>query len=196
MGKSDRQCMLEYILLTASVDESFNRLVAEVAQGRVKEMAPSKVMPGSGLEPPVSVPQKPDDRSYIEGLRADEREIFEIYRDILENEDEAGLVALVKEGRLKPDARDKEGQTPLHVAVEASFSAQTIVTLVNLGCDINARSADGTTPLHAAMLTENEELFEKLAKLGANPDLSDEEGVTVRQQCARKHPQFESYLSD
>jgi hypothetical protein len=183
--------MLEYILLTASVDEMFNKLVFEVAQGRVKEFAPSKVMPGSGLEPPVSVPQKPDDKPYIDGLRADEREIFEMYREILENGDEAGLVALVRNGQLKTDARDKEGQTPLHIAVEAGFSAQTIVTLASLGCDLDAKSSDGTTPLHAALFTENSELFEQLAKLGADPDVEDDEGVTVRQECKSKYAQFD-----
>jgi acyl-CoA-binding protein len=56
-GKSDKWCMLEYIVLTASVDETFDKLVKEVASGKVKEVsAQSRVAPGSGLEPPVSVP--------------------------------------------------------------------------------------------------------------------------------------------
>ncbi|MFN9899441.1 MAG: hypothetical protein ACK55Z_11755, partial [bacterium] len=41
------------------------------------------------------------------------------------------------------------------MAVEAGFSSQTVVTLVNFGCDLNAQTADGTTPLHAAMYTKN-----------------------------------------
>lgn len=44
-------------MLTASVDETFDKLVKEVASGKVKEVsAQSRVAPGSGLEPPVSVP--------------------------------------------------------------------------------------------------------------------------------------------
>ena len=68
--------MLEYILLTASVDESFNKTLSEVIAGKLKEFAPSKIIPGSGLEPPVSVPQKPDNKAYIDGLCEDEKEIF------------------------------------------------------------------------------------------------------------------------
>ena len=147
--------MLEYIILTASVDESFNKLLNEVIAGKVKEFAPAKIIPWSGLEPPVSVPQKPDNKAYIDGLRDDEKEIFNIYQDIIENKNEVGLVQLVKNGVVKPDACDKEGQTPLDIAVEAGFSAQTIVTLVNFGCDLNAQTSDGSTPLHAAMYNEN-----------------------------------------
>ena len=84
--------MLEYIILTASVDESFNKLLNEVIAGKVKEFAPAKIIPGSGLEPPVSVPQKPDNKAYIDGLRDDEKEIFNIYQDIIENKNEVGLV--------------------------------------------------------------------------------------------------------
>jgi ankyrin repeat protein len=66
------------------------------------------------------------------------------------------------------------------VAVEAGFSPQTISDLIKLGCDINTRNVDGTTPLHAALLNENEEVFKQLAGLGADPDIKDESGDSVR----------------
>lgn len=83
--------MLEYIILTASVDEAFNNLLNEVIAGKVKELAPAKIIPGSGLEPPVSVPKKPDNKAYIDALNSDEKKIFNLYQDIIDNKKEVGL---------------------------------------------------------------------------------------------------------
>ena len=188
--------MLEYIILTASVDEEFDRLVQDVKSGKVKEISAStRVIPGSGLEPPVSMPQKPDNREYIEALSTDQKSIFCFYESVIENSEASELVNAVKNGKIKPSSTDKEGQTPLHIAVEAGFSGQTITDLVNLGCDINAQTVDGTTPLHAAMLNENEEMFKQLADLGANPDIEDESGDTVREQCNKRYTKFRKYLN-
>jgi len=70
-GKSDRQCMLEYILLTASLDDGFDKLVKHVAAGDTKELQEvvnTRAIPGSGLEPPCSLPQKPDNTEYLRSL--------------------------------------------------------------------------------------------------------------------------------
>ena len=48
---------------------------------------------------------------------------------------------------------------------------------------MNAQDNYGTTPLHAALFSENEELFEKLASLGARTDIPDEDGKTVKELC-------------
>ena len=77
------------------------------------------------------------------------------------------LVKLIKNGNIKPFSVDKEGQTPLHIAVDYDFSVETIDDLVKLGCDVNFQNTDGTTPLHSAMYNENTEIFKKLIALGA-----------------------------
>ena len=47
------------------------------------------------------------------------------------------------------DARDKNGQTPLHVAAE-HYGGEKIKELIAAGADVNARDKNGETPLHAA----------------------------------------------
>ena len=64
-------------------------------------------MQGSGLDPPVSVPQKPDDTEYLASLKTDEKELFDKYKDIMEKADEDKLVEYVKSGEIKPDQKDK-----------------------------------------------------------------------------------------
>lgn len=102
----------------------------------------------------------------------------------------------VRSGKIKASSTDKEGQTPLHVAVEAGFSCQVVIDLINLGCEVDAQTVDGTTALHAAMFNENEQLFIQLLSLGASADLKDESGDTVRQQCTRRFAKFGKHLSN
>ena len=75
-------------MLTSSVDADFKVFVEKVKAGKVKEIA-TKSVPGSGLEPPVSTPIKPDNTDYIQALSRDEKTIFDLYVNISEDEDEA-----------------------------------------------------------------------------------------------------------
>lgn len=62
---------------------------------------------------------------------------------------------------------------------------------------MNAQDNYGTTPLHAALFSENEELFEKLASLGARTDIPDEDGKTVRELCKLKaYSKMNEFLDD
>ena len=82
----------------------------------------------------------------------------------------------------------------MHIAVENEFSVETIDKLIKLGCNLNAKNVDGITPLHSAMYSENAPVFEKLVALGANPDVADKQGETVRDQCKLRYKQLLTLL--
>jgi len=66
------------------------------------------------------------------------------------------------------------------IALDNSFSLMTISSLIDLGCDVNAKDSDGNTPLHSSVYCENESAFKELLSKGANADIKDNEGQTVR----------------
>ena len=109
-------------------------------------------------------------------LTFSEKEIFKLYEEITDNKDEKKLIDLLKTGQLKPSQVSKEGQTPLMIAVDNSFSLGTISELIDLGCDVNAKDNDGATPLHTSALLENAELFKTLLSKGADVDIEDNDG--------------------
>lgn len=78
-----------------------------------------------------------------------------------------------------PNARDKRGQTPLHLAAEFSTTAPTVKSLVNAGARVNARDEDGLTPLHRAIgHGKSPELVAVLLKVGAKVNAKDTLGST------------------
>ena len=86
-------------------------------------------------------------------------------------------------GTLRPNDVSKEGQTPLMIAIDYSFSQETIQKLIDLGCDVNAKDVDGNTPMHTAAYTENFEAFKCLLDNGADPLIKDNEGLSVKELC-------------
>jgi hypothetical protein len=54
-----------------------------------------------------------------------------------------------------PDARDREGRTPLHYAVLQN-QTEIAAALLESGADVNAEDNEGLTPLEAAGLTETD----------------------------------------
>jgi len=50
---------------------------------------------------------------------------------------------------LLPDQINDVGQTPLMFAIDENFKQETILKLIELGCDVNAvNNEDGMTCLH------------------------------------------------
>ena len=90
------------------------------------------------------------------------------------------MIELLKNKQLKSDSVNKEGQTPLMIALENSFTLKTISELIDLGCDVNAQDLDGNTPLHSSVLFENESAFKELLSKGARVDIEDNEGQSVK----------------
>ena len=88
--------------------------------------------------------------------------------------------ALVAEGMVargggKLDARNKEGETPLHVAIEKGMR-ELAEMLVKAGARVNARSGNSETPLHAAALHSETYFAALLLEAGADAKLRNDDG--------------------
>lgn len=87
-----------------------------------------------------------------------------------------------------PNARNNNGDTPLHLAASAN-SFTLVKLLVSKGADVNAKGQYGSTALHSAAFYGNKEMAEFLISKGANVNAkgqSDEtplfEGVEEEQK--------------
>jgi ankyrin repeat protein len=75
------------------------------------------------------------------------------------------------------NARDKMGDTPLHVA--ANFNARDVAELLLAkGADVNARGDLGVTPLHLAAIANSKAVAELLLTKGADVNRKSEDGMT------------------
>ena len=75
------------------------------------------------------------------------------------------------------EAKDEDGETPLHGAV-ISNNAETLKTLLKAGANIEARNEVGFTPVHRAALWGDAETVTTLLKAGANGKAIDKGGNT------------------
>ena len=80
---------------------------------------------------------------------------------------------------VKIDARDKDGQTPLHYVGTAEIAK----VLLQAGAKVNTRSENGETPLHIAAKKENAtndpaKVAKVLLKAGANAKAKNKNGKT------------------
>ena len=91
------------------------------------------------------------------------------------------LMDFIEKGKLSVKSKNKEDNTPLMLAIDCSFSIKTITKLLELGSGINEQGDDKMTPLHKALILENKPVFELLLSKGADPDLKDNFGETVRE---------------
>ena len=126
----------------------------------------------------VPTPRKPDDSKYVKGLTPREGEIFDLYKEISESRDEKLLIQLVKQSTIKPTTVNKEGQNPLMFAVDSDFSDETVKTLIDLGCNVNAQNSDGMTSLHLSAHLKRSNTFKMLLERGADPTIEDVDGDT------------------
>ena len=83
-----------------------------------------------------------------------------------------------------PNARDEDGNTPLHFAGYNKNPA-VITALVKAGAEINARDKWGHTPLHkAANNNKNPAVIAALLKAGADVNAKDKDGETPLHEAA------------
>ncbi|XP_022891704.1 ankyrin repeat domain-containing protein 50-like [Olea europaea var. sylvestris] len=70
------------------------------------------------------------------------------------------------------DCRDKEGNTPLHLAASKGLLDSAKV-LVSAGAQVDARGSDGRTALHRAAANGDRQMVEMFLDVGADPTISD-----------------------
>lgn len=99
---------------------------------------------------------------------------------------EALIRALVKEKKVSIDARDRDGSTPLLIAVNTN-NPEAVKLLLSLGADPNAVDRKGWTPLISAADEGNEENVKLLLAAGADRKAS-RKGMT-----ADVHAQVKGY---
>jgi ankyrin repeat protein len=91
-------------------------------------------------------------------------------------EDEHRMLAWAIRAGLDPNVPDKDGETPLHLAVRGN-SVQTIEVLVRSGAALDIRNFDAQTPLDIAIghsdHNAREQLTRRLLELGARPTAND-----------------------
>ena len=81
------------------------------------------------------------------------------------------------------NARDLEGETPLHSAAYSGHS-EDIKTLLEAGADPNARDNKGNTPLHWAVFGGHAEAVTALLEPGVDLNARDSDGATPLKSAA------------
>lgn len=81
------------------------------------------------------------------------------------------------------NARDRFGDTPLHLAIK-NRHPDTATLLIQRGANINVAGALGDTPLHVSIYEEQKGLSELLLKKGADESLLNRYGLRPREMQA------------
>jgi cytohesin len=97
--------------------------------------------------------------------------------------DKKDAVATLLKAGADPLAKDKNGSTPLHLAVEHTYNTDVIEALAKNATkmDWNARDNNGDAPLHVAVRNNQNISIEKLVQVGADPVAQGQHGMIPAQ---------------
>ena len=98
-------------------------------------------------------------------------------------------VRLLAEAGANVNARDDDGNTPLH----ETFLEDVAEELIKLGANVNARNDDGETPLFT---TVSDEIVKILIAHGADPYIQNKKGKTVFDEANTHGPSRERVLRE
>jgi len=108
--------------------------------------------------------------------------------DLLRKGDIAAVKALIEKSPQLVDARDADGDAPLHYAVYGQ-DAGLVNYLIDKGAKIDLAGAQAKTPLHIAASNDRREIVVALLKRGAALDTRDDYKRTALILCARERGQ-------
>ena len=85
---------------------------------------------------------------------------------------------LCEQEKLDVNLQNNDGNTPLHLAVQAG-KTDVVESLCEQGMlDVNSQNKDGNTPLHLAIMNKNQDLVTKLMDESANVNIKNSDKKT------------------
>ncbi|CAM1506122.1 Fc.00g057630.m01.CDS01 [Cosmosporella sp. VM-42] len=97
-----------------------------------------------------------------------------IHEAVIDLRCRSSVIIELLNNRADPNAQDREGRTPLHLAM-GPWMMQYLQYLLDKGADPNAQDKEGRTPLH---LATNSSKIQFLLDKGGDPNAQDKEGRT------------------
>jgi len=108
--------------------------------------------------------------------------------DLLRKGDSEAVKALIEKSPQLIEARDSDGNTPLHYAAYGQ-DAGLVNYLIDKGAKVDLAGAQAKTPLHIAASNDRREIVAALIKRGAALETKDDYGRTALILCARERGQ-------
>jgi ankyrin repeat protein len=115
---------------------------------------------------------------------AQSQDVFDLFR----KGDIPGVKALIEKSPQLVDARDGDGNTPLHYAARGQ-DVGLVNFLIDKGAKIDVPGARSSTPLHIAAINDRQEIVAALLKRGAALEAREDYQRTPLILCARERGQ-------